>query len=142
MHAEITAYLGRIIVELKSVKPIPGEVILARGDAVSGIHIIRDTARHLGVSKEALALLKKVRRSQDTAGDLDWSRDNEGKLCFGWCGGNCLILSPENCRGSSKFGVRSCVDIANKVPEGARRQLDKFARLPTPAMGMLTRAAL
>lgn len=142
MHATITAYLGRIIVELTARKPIPGEVILARGHAQAGVHIIRDTARHLGVSKEALALLKRVRRSPDSAGDLDWSRDADGKACFGWCGGDCLIVSPETCLGSNRFNVRSCVDIPNQVPEGARRQLDKYAKLPTLACGLLTGAAL
>lgn len=142
MHAEVTAYRGRIIVELKAKNAIPGEVILARGNAHTGIHIIKDTARHLGVSHEALELLKRVRRSQSAAGDLDWSRDADGLACFGWCGGDCLIVSPETCLGSSKFNVRSCVDIPNQVPEGARRQLDKYAKLPTLSRGMLTGAAL
>lgn len=142
MHAEVTAYRGRIIVELKAKKSIPGEVLLARGNPQMGVHIIKDTAHHLGVSHEARELLKRVRRSQNAAGELDWSRDADGKACFGWRGGDCLIVSPETCFGSSKFSVRSCVDIPNQVPEGARRQLDKYARLPTLTRGMLTGAAL
>lgn len=143
MHAEVTAYQGRIVVELKTRKPVPGELILTRGKAEQGIHIIKDTARHLGVSCEALALLKRVRRTKGgSAGDLDWSRDLEGMANFGWRGADCLIVSPETCLGSSHFGVRSYVEIPNRVPEGARRQLDKYAKLPTPAVGMLSRSTL
>jgi hypothetical protein len=141
VHAEVTAYRGRIIVELKARKPIPGEVILG-GNSQMGVHIIKDTAHNLGVSHEALELLKKVRRSPDANGELDWSRDADGKACFGWRGGDCLIVSPETCFGSSKFNVRSCVDIPNQVPEGARRQLDKYAKLRAVPVGLLTGAEL
>lgn len=54
--------------------------------------VILDTEKHLGITKEALPKLKelfeKSPSSGDGLGDIDWFKSNDGKLNFGWLGGN------------------------------------------------------
>jgi hypothetical protein len=142
MHAEVTAYKGRIVIELKTRRSIPGEVLTSLDTPRMGSQIIKDTAKNLGVSKEALQLLKTVHRGANAIGDVNWSSSEEGSGNFGWVGGCCAIFSPATCEASSQFKVRGYVTIDNNVPEGARRQLDKHARLPVVPIGILTNIEL
>ena len=142
MHAEITAYKGRIVIELKVKKSIPGEVLTSQDTPRVAGQVVTDTARHLGVSAEALSLLKEVRRSSEDAGELDWSRTAEGKAAFGWKGDRCAIFNPQACAGSRKFKVGGYVTIPNNVPEGARKQLDKMSRLPVLRTGLIAHTEL
>jgi hypothetical protein len=142
MHAEITAYKGRIVIELKVKKSIPGEVLTSQDTPRVAGQVVSDTARHLGVSAEAISLLKTVRRSSEDAGELDWSKTLEGKANFGWKGGRCAIFDPKACAGSRKFKVGGYVTIPNNVPEGARKQLDKMSRLPALRTGLIAHTEL
>jgi hypothetical protein len=142
MHAEITAYKGRIVIELKVKKSIPGEVLTSQDTPRVAGQVVSDTARHLGVSAEALCLLKAVRRNSADAGELDWSKTPEGKAVFGWKGGRCAIFNPEACAGSRKFKVYGYLTIPNNVPDGARKQLDKLARLPVLRTGLIAHTEL
>lgn len=138
MHATVVAYKGRLVIELKARKSIPGEVTTSLDHKHLDCQIVTNTAKHLGVSKEALELLKSVRRGNGAAGELDWSQTQQGHAAFGWKGGRCAIITPEFCEASSQFKVRGFVTIPNEVPEGAKRQLD---RMPAPAKspkGLLT----
>ena len=142
MHAEITAYRGRIVIELKVSKSIPGEVVTSLDTPRLPGQVIRDTRHNLGVSAEALALLKEVRKGAGEAGDVNWSKTEEGTAVFGWKGGRCVILNPDTCQGSRKFRVGGYVTIPNDVPDGARRQLDKFSKLPALRKGLLAQTEL
>ncbi|MDO8415187.1 MAG: hypothetical protein Q7S87_03125 [Agitococcus sp.] len=142
MHAEVAAYRGRIVIELKTKRSIPGEVITSLDTPRMGSQIIINTSKNLGVSKEALQLLKQVHRGANASGDVNWSSEAEGSAAFGWVGGCCAIFSPATCEASKQFKVRGYVTIDNEVPEGARRQLDKYARLPGIPIGILTNIEL
>lgn len=142
MHAEITAYNGRIVIELKVKKSIPGEVATSQDTPHLAGQIICDTRHNLGISAEALVLLKGVHKGSEGAGDVDWSRTEEGTAVFGWKGGRCAIFNPETCKGSRKFKVGGYVTIPNDVPEGARQQLDKFSKLPALRKGLLAHTEL
>ena len=142
MHAEITAYKGRIVIELKVKKSIPGEVATSLDNPHLPGQVIRDTRHNLGVSAEAIALLKEVRRGAGEAGDVNWSRTEEGTAVFGWKGGRCAIFNPDTCEGSPKFKVGGYVTIPNDVPLGARQQLDKFSKLPALRKGLLAHTEL
>jgi hypothetical protein len=142
MHAEITAYKGRIIIELKVKKSIPGEVLTSLDTPRLPGQLVNNTAKNLGISKEALDLLKSVRKGDGAAGDVDWTRTEEGKTTFGWIGGRCAIFNPETCEGSKRFKVGGYVTIPNEVPEGARQQLDKHSKLPALRKGLLAQTEL
>lgn len=142
MHAEVTAYRGRLVIELKTKKSIPGEVVTSLDTPRCAGQVICNTKKNLGISQEAFALLKEVRRGDEGAGDLDWSRTGDGQAVFGWKGGRCAIFTPQSCQGSKKFKVGGYVVIPNEVPEGARKQLDQQVKMKQPKTGLLTKEAL
>ena len=91
--------------------------------------MLRNTAEHLGVSEEALAWLKKVRRSRDAIGEVDWFEAQKGIHCFGWLGGLRAIFS-DGAEGSRSYVVPEpggYIVIPNDVPEGARKYIDKLS---------------
>jgi hypothetical protein len=123
MHAHITAYKGKLVLELRVTKSIPNEVVTNLDKPGNLGQVIMDTARNLGVSAEALELLKKVRRGHDDLGDIDWFRAGDS-AAFGWLGGIYRIADPEQVEGSSSYGTFAHVVIPNDVPEGARQAID------------------
>ena len=82
-----------------------------------------DSARNVGISAEALELLRKVRRGHDDLGDIDWFRTGT-KAAFCWLGGPYRIVDPNKAEGSRSFGIFEYVQIANDVPEGAKGVID------------------
>lgn len=142
MHAEITAYRGRLIITLLANRSIPGAVITSQDNPRFPGQLICDTARHLGISKEALRLLRTLPVGSDEAGDLNWFRTDKGKPMFFWRGGRYAVFSPEYCCTAKDFNIREHVCIPNRVPAGAREQLDALPRVHKPKVGMLTGVAL
>jgi len=85
-----------------------------------------NTTNHLGVSEEALEWLKKVNRSNDAIGDVDWFKSNAQGYCFAWIGGS-KSLFVAGIEGSRHYEVPvpgGYVVIPNDAPEGARKFLD------------------
>lgn len=142
MHAEITAYRGRLIITLLANRSIPGEVLSSQDNPRFPGQLICDTARHLGVSKEALRLLRRLPACDKEAADLNWFELEEGTPTFFWRGGRYAVLSPEYCCVAKEFDIREHVSIPNRVPAGARAQLDALPRVQKPKVGMLTGLAL
>ncbi|WP_151633674.1 hypothetical protein [Noviherbaspirillum aerium] len=142
MHAEITAYRGRIIITLLADRSIPGQVITSQDNPRFPGHVIHNTGHYLGVSKEALRLLRAVPASSDETSDLNWFHTDDGKPMFFWRGGRYAIFSPDYCFVAKEFKIRDHVCIPNRVPEGARAQLDALPRVHKPKVGLLTGAAL
>jgi hypothetical protein len=79
------------------------------------------------ISEEALKLLEKVKRGRDSIGDLDWWECDDGKKAFGWLGGFCRIINPDDVEGSRNYKIfkDDCVIIPNDVPFGAKDVLDE-----------------
>lgn len=94
--------------------------------------VLLDTAHHLGVSAEALAWLRKVPRSHDDLGDIDWWACDDGTKAFSWLGGPCAFRTRSE--GSRHYGVfeRDCVLVPNDVPEEARAMIDRRLDFPEP----------
>lgn len=124
MHAHITAYKGKIVCELLATKSIDGEVTTSLDKPGNFGQIIHDTAKHLGVSAEALALLNTMRAGHDSLGDVDWFVTGDDKASFGWIGGPYNILDPKECEPSRDYKVLDHVVIPNDVPEGAKSAID------------------
>lgn len=131
MHAEITAYKGKIIFNLKVKHSIQEQVLTSQDNKSIDGHVIIDTKNNLGISKEAIELLKKVMKSKEGNGQLDWSKNALGKDVFGWKGLAQDIRSPEFLMASKKYKLLSFQDIPNNVPEGARQAIDKMHRIET-----------
>ncbi|SNT07616.1 hypothetical protein SAMN06265795_11339 [Noviherbaspirillum humi] len=142
MHAEITAYRGRLVIALLTKRSIQGEVTTSEDSPRFPGQIIHDTAQYLGISNEALRLLRKLKPSGEDVGDLNWFMNDKGKSVFFWRGGRYAIFSPEYCIAAKDFGIRDYITIPNKVPRGAQEQLDAMPRVHKPRVGLLTRMAL
>ncbi len=122
MHARVTAYRGKLVLELLA--KASSEDVATSLDRPGNIgQVIMHTDRNLGVSEEAIALMKKVRSGRDSIGDIDWFKSNQGDV-FGWIGGPCALVDAATCEAARGFAVRSYVSIANDVPEGARAAID------------------
>lgn len=128
MHAHITAYKGLLVLELRVDKSIPNEVkVVMNQDKPGNLgQVIMDTTRNLGVSADALELLKKVRRGHYDIGDIDWFRAGDS-AAFGWLGSPYRIVDPDAVEGSRTYGIFGHVTIPNDVPEGARQFIDSVA---------------
>ncbi|NEX63121.1 hypothetical protein [Noviherbaspirillum galbum] len=137
MHAEITAHRGRLIMTLLADHSIPGEVITSQDDPRFPGQVIIDTSRQLGISKEALQLLRKLNPGSEDVGDLNWFLVDDKPMFF-WRGGRYAVFSPDYCSVGKDFGVRGHVEIPNRVPAEARAQLDALPRVLKPKRGLLT----
>lgn len=124
MHAHVTAYKNLLVIELLATASIPNEVTTSLDNPSCIGQVIHDTAKNLGVSAEALELLKQVKRSNDDMGDVDWFSTSDGKASFGWLGGRYAIKSPTEIDGSSSYGIFDFVTIPNDVPAGAINAID------------------
>lgn len=120
----VTCYKNKLIIEgaspdLKHPNWVPA------GQGRIGC-IVMDTAKHLGVSEEALAWLKKVPRSADDIGDVDWFASGT-RHAFGWLGGPLAMVS-RDATGSNSYTVPpegQYIVIPNDVPADAKDIIDE-----------------
>jgi len=125
IHARITAYKDIIVCELVAEASIPNEVVTTIDTPGNIGQVIMNTKEHLGVSKEALELLKTVKKGHDSLGDVDWfSTMNGAAHAFGWIGGPYAIKDPKTCEASRQYVIGEFVEIPNDVPEGAKQAID------------------
>jgi len=92
--------------------------------------LVRDTKNHLGISKEAVTLLQKIRRSGDDIGDVMWFRADDGECIFGWLGPAIRLVNPDKAEGDSTYEVRDgqYVEVPNdNIPEGAETVIDQMS---------------
>jgi hypothetical protein len=125
IHANVTAYKGQIIIELLTFTSIPDETHVSMDNPSVLGQMILDSGKHLGVSKEALALIQQVKPGHDSMGEIDWFKAGE-VFAFGWLGGPYKIVSPEEADASRQFVVGDFVEIPNVVPAGAKAAIDKL----------------
>lgn len=81
--------------------------------------VLCKTKGHLEISKEAIALMGKVRRNNDAIGDLGWWKCVNGDVAFSWFGAIYRIVDPATAQGDRDFRVHegSYKEIPNDVPE-------------------------
>jgi|GEM_PF-2010552 len=89
--------------------------------------VVGDTRRRLGVSKEAIGLMRGIKRNRDAIGDIGWWRCHDGTYAFSWWGPIFRIIHPNDAEGSRDFATHpdQYVEIPNDVPpeviEGCRK---------------------
>lgn len=121
--ATVTAYKGKLVLELK-VDKSSEEVSTSLDNPGSFGQVIMNTGKNLGVSAEALALLKTVKSGHDSIGDVDWFVSDQQGDVFGWMGGAFAIKDPRFCESARNFALRSHVVIANEPAPGAMEFID------------------
>ena len=91
MHAKITAYGNHLIFELLSTKSC--DTLATSLDNPNNLgQVIIGTDTLLGVSDEAIKLLKKIKPGRDAIGDVSWWTATENRSCFAWFGGPKQII--------------------------------------------------
>jgi hypothetical protein len=88
--------------------------------------VIVNTNEHLGISSDALEILKKVKRSSDAIGDVDAWKTSDGIDCFSWIGPCKHIIPIDSLEGSRDYDIStiSYIDIPNDPPPVAINIID------------------
>jgi hypothetical protein len=99
--------------------------LIPPGDGKIGTVLI-DTGTYLGMSKEAVKNLKKIKKSSDDIGDVFTWKAEQGD-CIAWLGPMAKLVNVITAE-SDKNGIIDIdyVQIPNKVPEAA---LDKIKNI-------------
>jgi len=127
LNARITAYLGVLVCEtLATASNKDCSLSIDNPNRIG--QVFMNTKETLGVSEEAIELLKKIPIGRDSIGDVDWFESSAQGDVFGWLGGPKTIKGPdlkelETARG---FRIRSYVSIPNDVPEDAKAYIDSM----------------
>ncbi len=127
MHARVTAYKNLLVLELLATRSIDNEVATSLDRPGNIGQVIMNTEKNLGVSAEALALMKGLQRGRDDLGDIDWFASKGAGDCFGWIGGPYSIKDPSSVETSRSWKLGAHVVIDNDVPQGAREFIDANA---------------
>lgn len=142
MHAVITAYRQHLVIQLLAERSIAGEVKTSLDNPGCLGQTVLDSGANLGISLEALELLKKVKRGKDTVGDLYWKAKETGRCIFAWRGEPVVAVSPDTCKASDFFAIRAHAVVPNEgfpPPAELRDFLDVFG--PTEPIAELPMAA-
>jgi len=83
-----------------------------------------DTKARLGVSDEAMALLKTIKRGRDSIGDVDWWACDDKSFAFGWLGPHLRLVDPKQSQTSRQYKVGPYVTIPNEVRPDAIEAID------------------
>ncbi|MDU8350789.1 hypothetical protein RYA05_02655 [Pseudomonas syringae pv. actinidiae] len=122
LHAKVVAHNGFLIFEMLSQKSIPDEVVTSVDVPHSPMQLVLDSAKYLGVSREALQLLFIVKPfGGKPLGDLQsFINDQNGQHVFGWPGTTNMIIRPADIQGHKYFiSTPPHIAIENDVPEEA-----------------------
>jgi hypothetical protein len=124
LKVKVTSHGDYVIVEPLQLKE-EKDVLYPVGNERIGTVLI-DTEKHLGMSKEAVKNLKRVKKNHDAIGDLQTWKSVKGH-CFGWIGGmHALFDVTKAC--SDRDGIINIdhVTIPNDVPDEAMRAINQL----------------
>lgn len=132
IKVNVTAYQGRIVFE-------PVDPLLGVEDEWWPTDIdpherfgsvVGSSASRVGISQEALELMKTIKVGCDAIGDIDWWLCTDGSWAFSWFGCLYRVMDPVVSISSRDFNpyqsqlAKAFVLIANAVPLGAREAID------------------
>ena len=127
LKVKLTAYKGQLIIETQNTENTDPDFVPA-GEGRFGC-VLSNSKKKLGISKEAMGLLKEIKRGNDGLGDVDAFESGNGNVVFGWIGGQLTITDPKEAVGSREYDTnlleKNSVRIENEVPEGAMEAIDE-----------------
>lgn len=123
IHARVTTYKGKIICELVTQKSIKNEILTSIDHGMKLGQVVFNTSKHLGISKEALSLLKLLKPGKQALGKLSWFSHN-GTNHFGWLGEPYSIFDVSTLEVSKEYQILNHQEIINDVPPGAKKAID------------------
>lgn len=126
MKAKLTAYRGLLVFNVIAKKSSAACTLTIDHPTYIG-QVIHDTAKNMGISDEAIELLKAVTRSRDDLGDVDFFKCNKGKFHFSWLGGMKQTMWPNGLEGSRDWRLPALgeyVGIDNTTVATAKKYID------------------
>jgi hypothetical protein len=122
LKAKVTAYKNFIIIEPLQFEE--DENLIPAGEGRLGTVLI-NTKKYLGMSKEAVQTLKKLKKSHDDVGDIMLWKTRKGD-CFAWFGNMYGLFNIETAEGDKNgFVAIDHVEIPNDVPKNALEAIKK-----------------
>jgi hypothetical protein len=127
VKVKLHEYKGILVIETVNPQKKHSDFIPS-GDGRFGCVLAKCDPTTLGISKEAFALLSKVKRGRDSLGDLDIFKANDNQVVFGWIGGVFALQDPKQSTGSREYDPSLLTgkykEIANEAPKGAKEAID------------------
>lgn len=125
MKVKVTAYKGQIVIDTANPEKDVDDFWYPTGRGRMGC-VLLNTERYLGVSKEAIELMKGIRRNHDAIGDIGWWKSDNQGYCFSWWGPIYRVIDPTSAEGDRDFFVQEgkYIEIPNDVPQDAQLMLD------------------
>lgn len=128
MKVRIVAYKNRIVCVPSEPEKDIGNGWYPTGQGRLGC-VITDTKKSLGISEEALKLMKSISPNRDAIGDISWWEVNDGTHAFAWWGSVHRVINPSTAEGDRDFKLtqtlrKACTIIPNDVPDEAKAVLD------------------
>lgn len=121
MKVKITEYTGVIVIE--TLKPEADKDFVPVGPGKVG-SVLTNTRKHLGISKKALVLMKKLPVSSDDIGEVDaWKAGDRD--CFGWLGPLNRIVGLDAELSNTGWGNIAYIDIPNETSEWVMKEIDE-----------------
>lgn len=121
MKVKVTEYRNLIVIE--TLKPEADKDFVPVGPGKVGSVLI-NTRKHLGISKKALALMKRLDVSSDDIGEIDaWKAGDRD--CFSWMGplSRVVGLNADLARGG--WANIAHIDIPNETSEEIVKKIDE-----------------
>lgn len=89
--------------------------------------VIGNSKEMLGVSAEAIEVMRKIQCGHDAIGDIDWWKCTDGTYAFSWWGSIHRIIKPP-AMAVRGFRVQEGQynKIVNQVPTAAKKVIDAF----------------
>jgi hypothetical protein len=120
LKVRVVAYEGKLVF-------IPNEPEKGIGDSwwpvdqKGKLGSVLGSSKRLGVSQEALALMRTIKLNRDAIGDIDWWKCDDGEKAFSWFGVLYRVMDPADSEAARGFQVyeSECVIIPNEVPPEA-----------------------
>jgi hypothetical protein len=130
MRVRVVAYNGFLIMCPTNVEEKDEEWVPTENGRTMGC-VLLDSKKNLGVSDEALELMRQVPVGRDAIGDIDWwavidPKGGEEKFAFSWFGSIFRIIHAESSESARGFRPRRshCTIIPNDVPPEAKALID------------------
>ncbi len=88
---------------------------------------IYDSEKNVGISTEALELMKKIPRGNDGIGDIDWFQSGYDKTyVFSWLCALYRVMDPKDCVSARGFYTHDHIVIKNDVTDEMKEGMYKY----------------
>jgi len=126
LKVKVTCHKNYVIIEVLDKKEDKNFVPI--NDQRIGCVLI-NSQKYLGMSDEAAALLKTMKKSGDDIGDVSAWKTDDGRNCFSWIGGFKRLIDMKVAE-SDRNGITELhyIKIKNTPPKEAVEAIDEYEK--------------